>query len=596
MTELNLQPTINIGMLGHVAHGKSTIVKAITNKRTQQHSKELKERGISIKLGYANGAFYQCFDSGCASNPNTEFTSLDIPGWFKENKGSLIPMEIPCKLCGNVRKLVSHVSFVDSPGHEYFMATMLSGACVMDIGILVVAANEKIPQPQTQEHLITAEIIGLNNIIVVQNKVDLLSKEEIESTREQIKDFLKGTIAENAPIIPVSAQHKLNIGVLLKQIHRYSQQFLKTSQKDLETVPRAIIIRSFDLNKPGSTVDNLVGGVAGGALVQGSLEVGQKIEIHPGIPCGDNPQCVPLRAEIQTIYSEKTSLNSATPGGLFAFGLDIDPTLTAKDRLVGQIIGLQGTFPEPIRKFEMKYRLLNRVDKTCADISIKKDDYLRLIIFSKTIIGRVVKRGKRKLLIELTHGMCVEDKQKVAMLKNISGKWRLIGCGIIINSDCASGTFCANSSNSDSLSGSDSDLSSSGSDFSFSQARDLLNHQMDDIKKKKSPKKARLSLPKMIKIGGKKCGVTNFGVYSEQLNRDIQHIKKYFETELSTTTSLSAEHALIINGIFRERQIQTILTKYLKEYVQCRACKHLESKIENNNFYCNFCGYSEILK
>jgi len=125
------QPEINIGMIGHVDHGKTTLTQRLTGKWTDEHSEELK-RGISIRLGYADAAFYKC--------PN-----CDEPQCYSTKK--------TCPVCGSTTELLRVVSFVDAPGHETLMATMLSGAAIMDGAVLVIAADEPCPQPQTREQL-----------------------------------------------------------------------------------------------------------------------------------------------------------------------------------------------------------------------------------------------------------------------------------------------------------------------------------------------------------------------------------------------------------------------------------------------------------
>ncbi len=146
------QPEVNIGVVGHVDHGKSTLTERLTGERTDRHSEEIK-RGISIRLGYADMAIYKCpKDAEPAAFQNTEV----------------------CKTHNIKGELQRIVSFVDSPGHETLMATMLSGAAIMDGALLVIAANEDCPQPQTKEHLMALGIIGVDKIVIVQNKIDIV--------------------------------------------------------------------------------------------------------------------------------------------------------------------------------------------------------------------------------------------------------------------------------------------------------------------------------------------------------------------------------------------------------------------------------------
>ena len=139
------QPEINIGTIGHVDHGKTTLVQALTGVWAARHTEELK-RGITIKLGYADMPVYKCLECEPPRNHSTEPS---------------------CPYCNSKTTFVRAVSFVDAPGHEALMATMLSGASVMDGAILVIAADETCPQPQTREHLAAIEIVGVKNLVKV---------------------------------------------------------------------------------------------------------------------------------------------------------------------------------------------------------------------------------------------------------------------------------------------------------------------------------------------------------------------------------------------------------------------------------------------
>src|SRR5690606_29689280 len=234
-------------MVGHVDHGKTTLVRALSGSWTDQHSEEVK-RGISIRLGYADATFRKC-------------PSCPDPDAFT--------VEEKCPHCGADTEILRTVSFVDSPGHETLMATMLSGAAIMDGAVLVIAANEPCPQPQTKEHLMALDVIGVKDVIVVQNKIDIVSKERAIESYQEIKDFVKGTCAEDAPIIPVSAQQGANIDILIEII----QEKIRTPRRSLRKAPRLYVARSFDINKPGSLPEAMVGGVIGGSLIQGKLKV-----------------------------------------------------------------------------------------------------------------------------------------------------------------------------------------------------------------------------------------------------------------------------------------------------------------------------------
>src|SRR5512141_463220 len=228
------QPEVNVGTIGHVDHGKTTLVQSLTGVWASRHSEELK-RGITIKLGYADLPIYKCPKCETPRNYSTKPT---------------------CPACAEKAEFVRAISFVDAPGHEALMATMLSGAAIMDGAILVIAADEPCPQPQTREHLAAAEVIGIKNIIIVQNKIDIVDEKRAIQSYKEIKAFVKGTVAEKAPIIPISAQRGINIDVLLTAI----QTIIPTPKRDETKAPLMFIVRSFDVNKPGTTIEGLEGG------------------------------------------------------------------------------------------------------------------------------------------------------------------------------------------------------------------------------------------------------------------------------------------------------------------------------------------------
>ena len=117
-----------------------------------------------------------------------------------------------CPVCGGTGTPFRSVSFVDAPGHETLMATMLSGSALMDGAMLVISTTEKCPQPQTKEHLMALGLVGIRKIVIVQNKIDVVSQKEAIDNYQQIKAFVKGTIAENAPIIPVFSPERHQYG------------------------------------------------------------------------------------------------------------------------------------------------------------------------------------------------------------------------------------------------------------------------------------------------------------------------------------------------------------------------------------------------
>merc|ERR550537_1191808 len=422
---ISRQATINVGTIGHVAHGKSTVVKGLSGIHTIRFKQE-KERNITIKLGYANAKLYKCDDP-----------EVKAPDCYR-SFGSSTADVVPCELGGNFR-LVRHVSFVDCPGHDILMATMLNGAAVMDAALLLIAGNEACPQPQTSENLAAVEIMRLKHIIILQNKVELVKEAAAQAQYQEIKKFVAGTAADDSPIIPLSAVLKYNLDVVCE----YLCTQVPIPPRDFTSNPLMIIIRSFDVNKPGGEVQTLKGGVAGGSILKGVLRKGDEIEIRPGIVSKDEAGmtlCKPIRSRIMSLAAEQNSLNFAVPGGLIGVGTKMDPTLTRADRLVGQVLGHPGKLPHIFVEIEVKYYLLRRLlgvktegeSKGGKVSKLKKGEILMVNIGSTAAGGRIVGIKQNDLAkVTLTNPVCTQEGDKVALSRRIEKHWRLIGWGQI---------------------------------------------------------------------------------------------------------------------------------------------------------------------
>ena len=407
MITKNLQPEISIGMIGHVDHGKSTLVESLSGKSPDTHSEE-KKRGITIRLGYA--------DTVLVKTSKKEFTSEPIAKKSKEKY-----------------EVLRKVSFIDAPGHETLMATMLSGAAIMDAALLLVSANEPCPQPQTREHLMALELMGIKNIIIVQNKIDLISKEEIKENYKQIQEFIKGTIASSAPIIPISAQHGTNINFLIEAIEKN----FPTPKRDPKKDPLMLIARSFDINKPGSTFDKLVGGVLGGALKCGELKVGDEIEISPGLRIEEKSQVTykPIKTKITGIVSGSEKFKSITPGGSLGVLTELDPAIVKSDNLAGNLLSLPGKLPEIQDSIKLKTKLIQRVVGVEEDVKvepIKKDELLMLNVNSAVTVGQVTNLGKNQIELNLKLPVVASKEDHFAISRKIGARWHLIGIGELV--------------------------------------------------------------------------------------------------------------------------------------------------------------------
>ena len=410
MTGSNTQPEVNIGLVGHVDHGKTTLVQALSGEWTDQHSEEMK-RGISIRLGYADATFREC-------------PGLDEPEKYT------VEEECPD---GSESEVLRTVSFVDAPGHETLMATMLSGAAIMDGAVLVVSAAEPVPQPQTEEHLMALDIIGIENIVVAQNKVDLVDGEQARRNYEQIKEFVEGTVAEDAPIVPISAQQEVNVDVLIQAI----EEEIPTPERDPEADPRMHLARSFDINRPGTTWEGLTGGVLGGSLVEGKLTKGQDLELRPGMEIdeGGRTEWVSLETEVRSLQAGGEIVEEASPGGLLGVGTGLDPSLTKGDALAGQVAGTPGSLPPVWESFTMEVDLLDRLvgeigDSEIEDISTGEP--LMMTIGTATTVGAVTSAREGECEVSLKRPVCAPAGAKIAINRRIGTRWRLIGVGTLV--------------------------------------------------------------------------------------------------------------------------------------------------------------------
>ena len=406
-----IQPSVNIGLVGHVDHGKTTLTERLSGKWTDTHSEEMK-RGITIRLGYADTIFRKCPRCSGAE----AFTT-------KER----------CDKCGNDTAFLRKISLVDAPGHESLMATMLSGATIMDGALLLVSANESCPQPQTKEHIVALELMGIKNVVVVQNKVDLVSKEQALKNYKEIKEFLKDSRFKDAPIIPISAKHGINIDALILTI----EEVIPTPARDLSKDPIMLIARSFDVNRPGSLPKDLVGGVLGGAIVQGKLSVDDEIELRPGRKHEKENKIIytPITTKILSIKTGGAEAKSAVPGGSIGVMTSLDPAIVKSDALVGCVVGHKGKLP-PVwdKTLRLHPHLLKRVVGAKEDIEvvpIKMNEMLMLNVNSAATVGVVTGLSKDTVECTLKLAVCAEVGAKVSISRRVAERFRLIGYGVI---------------------------------------------------------------------------------------------------------------------------------------------------------------------
>lgn len=214
---------IIIGTAGHIDHGKTTLIKALTGRNTDRWEEE-QRRGITIDLG---------------------FTYFDL-------------------------KSGDRVGIIDVPGHEKFINNMVAGVVGMDLVMLVVAADEGI-MPQTREHMDILGLLGIEKSILVLNKCDLVDEEWLELVEEEVKEELEGTFLENAPVMKVSAATGQGIPELVDMIEHLTSD--EVVQKDINTIPRLPIDRAFSMSGFGTVIT--------GTLLAGSITKEDVLEMYP---------------------------------------------------------------------------------------------------------------------------------------------------------------------------------------------------------------------------------------------------------------------------------------------------------------------------
>ncbi|MCS7133601.1 MAG: translation initiation factor IF-2 subunit gamma [Candidatus Caldarchaeum sp.] len=407
------QPEVNIGTLGHVDNGKSTIVQSITGVWTAKHSEELK-RGITIRIGYADAAVYRC--QKCTP-PYDHYPTETCPIHKTPNTFQRV------------------ISFIDCPGHHSLMVTMLSGAALFDGAIFVADVRQRFPQPQDGEHLQAAKILGIKNLVIAQNKVDLVDKTRALENHEEITRYLTENGFTAVPVIPVSGQHGIGIEPLLYAV----QKIIKTPERDPSKPSRMPILRSFDVNVPGTPARNIKGAVIGGSIVQGVIRKGDELEILPGLAKQKAGKTVyePLYAEVTNLMAGGKSVDEAFPGGLTGIETTLDPSIGKGDGLVGNVAGKPGTLPPIWHTLTLEYTLFEKVLGVEGNVAVKQvaeKEVLVINVSSAVSSGVVSKRTSSKLEINLTRPVVAEPGSKVALSRKIGTGWRLIGYGNVVGS------------------------------------------------------------------------------------------------------------------------------------------------------------------
>ena len=373
---------------------------------------------MTIKLGYADVNIYEC--------PSEEgYGRFVSDGLLRDGR---------CPN-GDEPRLHRKISILDVPGHEVLIATMISGAALVDAALMVVDASMPVPQPQTEEHFAALTIMGVRHMVVAQNKIDVVSREKALENYRQIRGFLKGTWAAESPIVPLSALHKVNIDALTG----YINQHVPRRAVDTSAPPRMLVVRSFNVNKPGTPPSELRGGVIGGTLIQGVLRVGDEIEVRPGIRYqrGDKAVYQPLVSRVVSIAYGNVQVEEARPGGLVGLMTELDPALAKADALAGSVCGRPGTLPPVWTALDFEFKPLERLVQREKMEPIKPKEALMINVGSATTWGLVTKVRKDVVSVSLRRAICAERGARIVVSRQVRQRWRVIGYGNIVGGEVA---------------------------------------------------------------------------------------------------------------------------------------------------------------
>lgn len=303
---------IILGTAGHIDHGKTSLVKALTGIDTDR-LKEEKERGITIELGFAY---------------------LDLP---------------------NGQRL----GIIDVPGHERFIKNMVAGASTIDLVALIIAADEGV-MPQTREHLDICSILGIKKGLVALTKIDMVEEDWLDLVQEDIKEFLKGTFLEEAPIIPVSSSTGQGIPELIALLERQSAEVEERSSAGIFRLPvdRVFTMRGF-------------GTVITGTAISGSLSVGDQVTLYPQ----------EIQAKVRGIQVHNQDAEQVRAGLRTAINLQgIEKATVNRGDVVASALGLHSTV-----LLDLRLRLLKSLQKP-----LKHRSQIRFHSGTSEILGRVL--------------------------------------------------------------------------------------------------------------------------------------------------------------------------------------------------------------
>ncbi len=625
-------PFINIGVIGEVAHGKSTLVKMLTGKRTQSHSKENTSHGITINLGFANANIYYC-------------EKCEI---YDCNSGELFSNSVTC-ICGNQMVIKHRVSFVDCPGHAEYMTNMLSGTSTFDAVLLIAASNSECPSNQALEHLNALEYskkFNEKNVAVIQTKCELVNEKKLKEHYISSKDGIKNTIAKNSPFIPTCSLRnigkndiaewisslnfsqkyshipKINFGnnipkwyallddsvknnlysIIKKSIGYYSgltSEAISEIISDFETInetqvreiyklfyslgPKKMqIIRSWDINSPGKDYKEQRGGAFGGTITGiGIFTIGENIEIRPGIINGNI--CIPLKTSITSFGRGKTTVDMGDSGGLISFCTTLNPGLCASNFLVGNVVGAEGTLPPVFSKLYLYNLLTNE--------KLRANDIISVHIGSASSKAKIerVKTSHKKMEVVLLKPICSELNSIVALMheSKFIGNARIYGGSHVNIHNDTNSELDLYIDELDEVSLENSNLVDDyNNDQTIIEDNVRFRNFIDNNISVESSKKIIIIPPKILKHGVKNQICSNFKLISESLNRNENHMINFLEKEYGFKSKMLGDNQSLkidCRGKLITKTFENFLKKYIINYVLCTQCNNLKTEINRKD-------------
>ena len=261
-----------------------------------------------------------------------------------------------------------------------------------------------------------------------------MTKERAIESYNEIKNFLKGTIVEDAPIIPVSAHHDVNLDILIQAI----EATIPTPDRSQDKRAIMHVARSFDINRPGTRPTKLRGGVIGGSIVEGEFQKDDEILIGPGrkIEKGNKVHYEPIRTKVSSMQGGGLNLDNMHAGGLCGMATPLDPAVTTSDNLSGQVVARVGDLPEVREKVDISVSLMENMvsgegEEPNQIMPLRSNEMLMVNVATATSVGVVSNPKKDSATLTLRLPICADKGQRISLSRRVGARWRLIGHGTI---------------------------------------------------------------------------------------------------------------------------------------------------------------------